>query len=251
MNRSIVSCFCLTVVSGLLITSASTAHSAQVTYTSLPFVGAHTRADDVAASAAVETKFLATLSSASTNTLDTVPAGDLGKSNPTLSFPTSSITAATTFGANTPSGGVQTVTNFYAVSGSNGLVAYPVDPPNVNSFTFSQPITAFGSYFIQVGDSSADTITMRFENVGLGTHTDVVLPTVGPNAGFNNVFYLGFTDTNPFDRVSMLPSNPADGIILDSITIGTVVPEPATWTLLTLGAALTLGIRIGRRAKRS
>jgi hypothetical protein len=173
----------------------------------------------------------------------------LGKSNPTLAF--GAITAATTFGAGTSSGGVQGVSSTFAVSGSNALVAYPVSPVNINSFTFSQAVTAFGSYFIQVGDSGANTITMRFENTSLGTSKDIVFPQVGPSAGFTNVFYFGYTDTDPFNVVTMLLSNTADGVLMDNITIGTVapVPEPATWALVACGAFISLIVGYRRRVK--
>lgn len=236
-------------VAWLFAAAATTASAGQITYTSLPFpAGAHSRADDLAAATPVETKFLGTLSSFSTNTLDTVPAGDLGKSNPTLTF--GAITANTTFGAGTSSGGVQGVSATFAVSGANALVAYPVTPTNTNLFTFSQAITAFGSYFIQVGDSGANTITMRFQNTVLGTSKDVVLPQVGPSAGFFNVFYFGYTDTDPFNVVTLLPSNAGDGLLMDNITAGNVaVPEPASLALLACGLAWPLAVHCRRRGK--
>ena len=116
--------------------------------------------------------------------------------------------------------------------------------------TFSSPVTAFGSYFIQAGDSLANTLTLRFENTSLGTSKDVVMGTIGPGASFSNVFYFGVTDTDPFNRVTLLPSNNGDGILLDNITIGTVaVPEPSALLLLAMGVWPLFLARFVRRAK--
>ncbi len=100
---------------------------------------------------------------------------------------------------------------------------------------FSQPITAFGSYFAQGGDrAQPNSLTLRLENTGLGTSKDVTV-TLGPLAPFLNVFFYGVTDTDPFDRVLMVESDDFDGILLDDTIAGIVVPEASTLVILAVG----------------
>jgi hypothetical protein len=128
-----------------------------------------------------------------------------------------------------------------AVSGSNALL--DAGPPAaggtpVNDVVqFSQPITAFGSYFGQGGDGVPNVLTLRLENTSLGTSRDVTV-TLGPGAPFFNIAFFGVTDTDPFDRVTMLESEDFDGILLDNTVAGHVVPEPDALALLALGTCL-------------
>lgn len=224
------------------------APAAQLTYTSLPLPVPDTRAGDITASAAAEASFLSTLTSHVTETFDELAGSPvLGQGNPTITFGASGITAATTF-----SGLFQVPV--LPVSTPIALVEQPAaagQPAWGNGLTFSAAITAFGSYFIQAGDMAADTLTLRLENTLLGTSKDVVIGTVGPGASFSNVFYFGVTDTQPFNRVTLLPSNSGDGIVLDNVTVGNIaVPEPGTFLLLATAALPLLG-RFVRRTKLS
>jgi hypothetical protein len=199
----------------------------QHTYTSLPLPQPDNRPDDQIAADAARAAFLATLSSFGTETLDGYPDGFYG-STPTqaLTFGATGITAVATY-----SGAFKLPPLPSPVSAPAALVdqpASPGNPPYGNDMTFSSPVTAFGSYFIQAGDVAADTFTLKLENTDLGTSKNVVMGTIGPNANFNNVFYFGVTDTDPFNRVTLLSSNLGDGVLLDNITVGTVAPEPST-----------------------
>jgi hypothetical protein len=69
---------------------------------------------------------------------------------------------------------------------------------------------------------------------------------VGPGWGNNNVFFLGVTNTTPFNRVSILESGDAnDGMLYDNVVAG-FVPEPSSLALVLIGGAGAL-LRKGRR----
>ncbi len=113
---------------------------------------------------------------------------------------------------------------------------------------FSQPISAFGSYFAQGGDrAQPNNLTLRLENTGLGTSKDVTV-TLGPLAPFLNVFFYGVTDTDPFDRVLMVESDDFDGILLDDTIAGFVVPEASSLVILAAGC---VGMAVVARRRRS
>lgn len=232
----------------VLLTASSAALGAQVVYTSLPLPvpPGDTRPVTQAAANAAQADFLAHLSTFGTETLDGFTAPQLGFT-PTqnLTFGATGVTGVARF-----SGAFTIPALPTPVSSPNMLVLQPPavnNPPYANDMTFSEPVTAFGGFFVQMGDVLATTMTLRLENTLLATSKDVVMGTVGPGANFNSVFYYGITDTDPFNKVTLLPSNLGDGILLDNITVGTVVPEPATVTLLFTGALVCLVFAWRRR----
>lgn len=169
-----------------------------------------------------------------------------GQQNPTLTFGSTGITGTTGF----PSGGVSFAP--YSVSGT----AFLLDTDGVaDSITFSQPITAFGTYLVQSGDgaSAAPTLTppnnyrWRLENTILGTSKEVSIATLGPDWPFFNVAFAGVTDTEPFNRLSFLESFDTDGILYDDLTVGTAIPEPSTATLVGVFATILALRRSDRR----
>lgn len=183
-------------------------------------------------------------------TLSVYGTDDLESTTPFVPSPTL-VFAGTALTATTNSAYVATFAPL-AVSGSNALVdqgpASAGDPGIPDVFTFSSPITAFGSFFSNVGDAAtANTITFTLENTSLATSKDVVVGPLGPGASFTNVFYFGVTDSDPFDRVTISESFDYDGALLDNITAGYVVPEPATYVLLALGGVLVVAARRARR----
>ncbi len=194
-------------------------------------------------STAARNSFLATLSSSGTDTLE--------------SFPNNTAFPALVFGATgvvttSSSGNVVTFAPL-AVSGSNALFEFgpgvdggaPID----DVFTFNQPVTAFGSFFSQSGDdpTTPNFMTLKLENVGLGTSSLVPVGQLGPGAGFDNVFFFGVTDTQPFDRVTIMEAHDFDGILLDDLTVGYLVPEPSAMALVAVGCIAAVLARFGRR----
>jgi hypothetical protein len=227
----------------------SPAEAAQITYTSLPLpVPDNNRPAVQAAALAVENSFLATLSSYGTEKYDSGITTGFSSSQ-ALTFGATGVTGVSQFS------GVFTIPSLpNVISTPNALVMQPAATSNpnpyANDFTFSAPVTAFGSYFIQAGDGAANTLTLRLQNTLLGTTKDVVMGTVGPSANFNNVFYFGITDTDPFNKVTVLPSLSGDGILIDNTTVGTVaIPEVGSLTLLAIGSVVPVVLYARRRAK--
>jgi hypothetical protein len=162
--------------------------------------------------------FLATLNSYGVEDLE-----DLSGANPTLTFGTTGITAATGF-----SNGVNTFYP-YSVSGVNFLW----DAEGASDWlAFSEPVTAFGSYVVQGGDGSSapptstptNTLTLRIENTILGTSKNIFIQSLGPDWPFYNVIFVGVTDTMPFNRVSLVESFDHDGLLWDDLVAGFVTP---------------------------
>jgi hypothetical protein len=188
----------------------------------------------LANSTAARNAFLAALPANGTDTIEGYAAFT---PDPTLTFGTTGVTAQTN---------VDFVAGFaaLAVSGNN-LLLDRADGGDV--FTLSIHVNGFGAFITQAGDgAAANTISYLLENTTLGTSKTVVGGTIGPNATFDNVFFFGVTDTDPFNRVTILETNDAaDGILFDDVTIG-AVPEPGS---LALVGATVLGYVVRRRSR--
>jgi hypothetical protein len=208
------------------------------------YFGADNPRGALANSNAAASSFLATLSSFGTDNLDSFTGFTV---NPTLTFGATGITAQPDF---------RYVVAFasLAVSGSNALLdAGPsaADGPAINdSLTFSKPITAFGSYFSNAGDATtANSVSLKLEHTLLGTSKTISIGTFGPSLSFSNVFYFGITDTDPFNKVTLVETFDYDGILLDNITAGYVaIPEASS--LLFTGLAVGLASVVFARQKR-
>jgi len=120
-------------------------------------------------------------------------------------------------------------------------------------FNFSQRITAFGVFVIQGGDGPVNTNPTTFRLIDTASNQtvdQVVVTPLGPNWGSNNVFFLGVTDTVPFDRVQIIETTDGtDGMLYDNIVAGFAIPEPGALALMVLGGACAFGrpIRFRRR----
>ena len=259
MNRVVNSLVWLIAI-GWVTTACGLASASQVPYSSLPLPAIDITGQDVngnaptanaaelASAQTIESQFLGALSSSYTQNYDSLSASFSPFSPQTLPF--GSITGTGEFTGIAP-------TSFEGldVSSPNGLYYNPQVPGSNNDITFSSPITAFGSYFLNVGDHDAnhpgtpDTLTLRLQNTILNTTSDVSIGTLGPNASFGNVFYFGVTDTNPFNKVTVISTNVADdGYVLDNTTIAPV-PEPGTLALCGLaGGLLVAGCGLRRKA---
>lgn len=196
-------------------TIATTSHAAIATY----FGGPAPSKLDLTNPNVARNAFLATLSSYGVENLE----GLAGQQNPTLTFGSTGVTAATGF-----SNGVNTQFA-YSVSGTSFL--WDADGAS-DWLQFSQPVTAFGSYIVQGGDGSSasptsappNKLTFRLENSALGTSKDVVIADLGPDCPFYNVIFVGITDSTPFDRVSLVESYDYDGLLYDDLIAGDLLP---------------------------
>jgi hypothetical protein len=120
--------------------------------------------------------------------------------------------------------------------------------PQVNTnFVFNQYIKAFGLYVIQGGDGANNNpITFRLKNTAANTFTDVPVQ-VGPGWEADNAFFVGITDTNPFNAVELIEAGDVnDGMLYDNIVAGNAIPEPASLMLVIFGGACACCSR-GRR----
>ena len=182
-------------------------------------------------------QFTATLNSWGIDNIDTAVGFD-----PTLTFGATGITAATqgVLAQNAPT---------YQIGTQALLEADAAGFPQVNTmFTFNQSITAFGAFVIQGGDAANNNpTTFRLRNTITSTSVDVPVQ-VGPGWGENNVFFLGVTDTVPFNQVELIETGDADGMLYDNILAGNV-PEPGSLALMILGGGC--GLRCRTRSRRS
>lgn len=169
----------------------------------------------LAAASGARDDFIAALSGFGVENLESLG----GQQNPTLTFGATALTATTGF-----TNGVFNQFPF-SVSGTNFL--WDADGAN-DWLQFSQPVTAFGSYLVQAGDGSsapptstpANTLTFRLENTALASSKDVVVAQLGPDWPFYNVVFVGVTDSEPFDRVSLIESYDHDGLLWDDLIAG-------------------------------
>lgn len=171
---------------------------------------------------AARNNFLAALSVSGVEDLEDLA----GQQNPMLTFTGTRLTAQTGF-----SNGVNS--HFaYSTSGFNFLW----DTEGVDDWLrFSAPVTAFGGYVVQSGDGASappaatppNQLSFRLENTALGTSKEVVIHDLGPDWPFYNVIFVGITDTEPFDRISLVESYDRDGLLWDDLVAGHVTrPVP-------------------------
>jgi hypothetical protein len=172
--------------------------------------------------------------------------------NPSLSFGPTGIQATTqgVFATSTP--GFNLTIDAIALTESENAVGGPAANP---VFAFNQNVTAFGMYVINGGDiqnndpnSNSNPITFRLTDTVANTSVDVPIQ-VGPGWNFHNVFFLGVTDTTPFNEVTVIETNDAgDGILFDNVVAGQI-PEPTSLVLAALGGAWILGASNLRRRR--
>ena len=162
--------------------------------------------------------------------------------NPTLTFGSTGITAATN--------GVLAQAAPGFVIGLQGLLELDaVGFGQIDtSFTFNQHITAFGVFVTQGGDGANNNpTTFRLTDTSASTFVDVPIQ-VGPGWNPTNVFFLGVADTVPFDKVTIIESvDFNDGMLYDNVVAG-FVPEPSTFVLGGLG--LVVLSQVVRQRKR-
>jgi hypothetical protein len=194
-------------------------------------------------SLAAQNSFFANIAQSGTDTLDlyTPAAGPDPTNHPNLSFGATGITATEAFAGVQASGSIG-----LAISNFNTLLGVPALAPD--TMQLSSPVTAFGSYFLNAGDDPniPDTLSLQLGNSVTHTSQTLTIGTFGPGASNFNGAYFGVTTSTPFDTVTLVQTNPGDGVLLDNITVGTAVPEPSSLMLL-LGGATGLGLLVRRR----
>jgi hypothetical protein len=194
-------------------------------------------------SLAAQNSFFANLAQSGTDTLDSyVPASGPDPTNhPNLSFGATGITATEAFAGVQASGAIG-----LDISPNNTLLAVPALAPD--SMQLSSAVTAFGAYFLNAGDDPniPDTLSLQLDNSVTHTSQTFTIGTFGPGASNFNGAYFGVTTSAPFDTVTLVQTNPGDGVLLDNLTVGTAVPEPSSLMML-VGGAAGLGLLVRRR----
>ncbi|HEV3416102.1 MAG TPA: PEP-CTERM sorting domain-containing protein [Pirellulales bacterium] len=192
-------------------------------------------------SLAAQNSFFANITQSGTDTLDsyTPASGPDPTNHPNLSFGATGITATEAFAGVQASGSIG-----LAISNFNTLLAVPALAPD--TMQLSSPVTAFGAYFLNAGDTNADTLSLQLGNSVTHASQTVPMGTFGPGASNFNGAYFGVTTSIPFDTVTLVQTDPGDGVLLDNITVGTAVPEPNSLMML-VGGAAGLALLIRRR----
>jgi hypothetical protein len=197
-------------------------------------------------------QFTASLNSFGVDSIESVNTGaPTFGFNPQLVFGATGITAttqSTTTAVAPPIAGFSIGGKSLVESDALGLFdpSAPQLPPANTDFKFNQYITAFGIFVIQGGDGPINNnpITLRLIDTNTNLFVNAPVPPlqVGPNWGSNNVFFLGVTDTVPFDRVQIIETGDAtDGMLYDNVVAGFAVPEPGSVTLIMLGGVCAVG----------
>lgn len=190
-------------------------------------------------SSAAEISFLSAASGFGPVRTETFQSFAVGSGGP-FAFQGGSLTLNTPFGV--PFGGINNVN-----SGNVYGFALP-DETNwlgfangTATFSFSNPINAFGLYTTGVQTVFTSSLTFSFGS-------EVLNLPINVNGGAS---YFGFTDTTPFSSLTISNiSNDAWGISDVSFNVfASGVPEPSTWAMMLIGF-FSAGFMIRRSRQR-
>lgn len=145
-------------------------------------------------------------------------------------------------------------------AGTNGFGRYPTSGTyfwqSAASFsiTFSQQISAFGFFGVDIGDFNGQLSLGLFN--GLNSVGNVVVPNTLNGSG-GGILYFGLINPSTFDRVVFgNTSQGSDTFAFDDFTVGvpsqvniTPVPEPSTYGMI--GAAALVGVALYRRRRQA
>lgn len=219
-------------------------------------------------SGAAEASFLAQLSAYGTETFESFTTPAFTNVGLTFgAFGTGTLSSTTS----DPNYGGRVRTQLYGTTNAQGRFAisgdkyFETDPGAVNipvagahgdvgdfTITFTNPVTAFGFYAIDVGDFEG-ALQVTFNLLGGGTHVE----SFGNSSTPSGVVYLGVTTDDllhPFTSVTFSDTNAGEDFVgYDNLTIGTLLPseqsplpEPGMLVIWGLGASAA-GLIASRR----
>ena len=224
-------------LSALLVASATTAGYAQV---STFFGDSNAFPRDLTVPNQASTNFHASFASSGTDTLESYIPG----STPAVyNIAGVGVDYTSTFAfVNANQGGFNlsvSGTNFAFGAGDfqTGLISL------TNSFVFNRPVNGFGIYFVNVGDTFANSFTVTIQDGPGGAPKVVPINANSDGSGSplnfsgrngDATFFFGVRDTDFFDRVTITATSNQDGIVFDDVSVGFIaaVPEPTTYALM-------------------
>lgn len=121
------------------------------------------------------------------------------------------------------------------------------------TFSFASPVQAFGVYLIGLGTQPNSTFDMMVSSIINQKPSSTVVPITGNLQG--GVQFVGFTDpgagvTSVSFQMTGFSTTSRDIVGFDGISFVTVVPEPSTSFLVTVGGLVLLGARAHGRSRR-
>lgn len=191
---------------------------------------------------AANVSFLAALSGSSTDTLEELIPGTLTP----LALTFSGISSTILNGGNSVVSSSTSGTDGFGEFPTSGNIYIAADPNSPLSITFSSPITAFGFFGTDIGDSASAHLNIVFS----GTNPSVIqtvnntLTSGRGSQADGSVLFFGYINTAaPFTNVLITsPGNTtaSESFGFDDPVIGvagttTLVPEPASLLLLISG----------------